>query len=262
MLNDLDINLTEEVLTQLDIEDALAADFGTLSLNAIPGTDDGEVMRLRALVKNKVMLMLVDSGSSHCFVSSTFLKKLGIQPIPAPPKTVKVANGEVLISDQMVPQLEWWIQGHTFSCDMRVLDIAAYDCILGYDWPKLNSPITHHWEHKTMEFMYKGQLVTIKGVNSNNLAVQELSADKLLKWDAGNDIWAFAIVKVLPDQAGPSVLEEIQEVLDEFKDAFTEPKELPPSRVYDHPIPITPGAIPVNSKPYRYSPSHKNEIER
>lgn len=90
----------------MDIEDALAADFGTLSLNAIPGTDDGEVMRLRALVKNKVMLMLVDSGSSHCFVSSTFLKKLGIQSIPAPPKTVKVANGEVLISDQMVPQLE------------------------------------------------------------------------------------------------------------------------------------------------------------
>lgn len=41
MLNDLDINLIEEVLTQLDIEDALAADFGTLSLNAIPGTDDG-----------------------------------------------------------------------------------------------------------------------------------------------------------------------------------------------------------------------------
>lgn len=113
-----------------------------------------------------------------------------------------------------------------------------------------------------MELMYKGQLVTIKGVNSNNLAVQELSADKLLKWDASNDIWAFAIVKVLPDQASPSVLEEIQEVLDEFKDVFAEPKELPPSRVYDHPIPITPGAIPVNSKPYRYSPSHKNEIER
>lgn len=92
ILNNLDIQLTEEVLTQLDIEDALAADFGTLSLNAIAGTDEGEVMRLRALVKNKVMLMLVDSGSSHCLVSSNFLQKVGIQPVPAPPKVVQVAR--------------------------------------------------------------------------------------------------------------------------------------------------------------------------
>lgn len=133
MLNDLDINLTEEVLTQLGMEDALAEEFGTLSLNVIAGTDEGEAMRLRALVKNKVMLMLVDSSSSHCFVSSTFLKKIGIQPVPTPPKIVKVANGEILISNTMVPQLECWIQGYTFSSDMRVLDLEAYDCILGYD---------------------------------------------------------------------------------------------------------------------------------
>lgn len=181
ILNDLDIQLIEEVLTQLDIEDALAADFGTLSLNTIAGTDEGEVMRLRALVNNNVMLMLVDSGSSHCFVSSIFLQKVGIQPVLAPPKVVQVANGEVLISDQVVPQLAWWIQGHTFTCDMRVLHLEAYDCILGYDWLKQNNPIIHHGEHKTMEFCHNGAQVTIQGVQTSNLAIQELSVDKLLK---------------------------------------------------------------------------------
>lgn len=72
-LNDLDVQLTEEVVKQLELEDALAAEFCTLSLNAVTGTDTGDSMKLRALVQNKVMLILVDSGSSHSFVSSAFL---------------------------------------------------------------------------------------------------------------------------------------------------------------------------------------------
>jgi hypothetical protein len=37
---------------------------------------------------------------------------------------------------------------------------------------------------------------------------------------------------------------------------------LPPIRTYDHSITLIPGAVPVNSRPYRYSPLHKDEIER
>ena len=43
---------------------------------------------------------------------------------------------------------------------------------------------------------------------------------------------------------------------------FQNPKTLPPQRVYDHAIPLVPGSIPINSKPYYYSPHHKNEIEK
>jgi hypothetical protein len=32
--------------------------------------------------------------------------------------------------------------------------------------------------------------------------------------------------------------------------------------VYDHYIPLLPGAVLVNFRPYRYSPFHKDEIER
>lgn len=73
VLNDLDTPLTDEVLNQLAIEDTLSEEFCTLSLNAISGTDKGEAMKLQAKVRNKTMIMLVDSGSSHSFVSSHFL---------------------------------------------------------------------------------------------------------------------------------------------------------------------------------------------
>lgn len=42
---------------------------------------------------------------------------------------------------------------------------------------------------------------------------------------------------------------------------FGEPHTLPPAWVYNHTIPLVLGAVNVNSRPYWYSPHHKDEIE-
>jgi len=50
--------------------------------------------------------------------------------------------------------------------------------------------------------------------------------------------------------------------LDKYQEIFQDPKKLPLERAYDHTILLLPMAIPVNAWPYRYSPLHKDEIER
>jgi hypothetical protein len=145
VLNDLDAELSEETLNQLEVEDTLDAEIGQLSLNAMAGTDIGDSMRIRALVHNKTMLILVDSGISHSFMSQGFLQQTGLQSQVVVPMSVKVANGQTLLSSQCVPASEWWSQGYTFHTGMRVLNIGAHDAILGYDWLKLHSPMVYHW---------------------------------------------------------------------------------------------------------------------
>ena len=81
----------------------ISTDFGQLSLKAISGTDAGEALKVRVLVKNQVMLTLVYRGSSHNFVSAESLDRVGITPVPTVPKQVRVANGEIMISDSYVP---------------------------------------------------------------------------------------------------------------------------------------------------------------
>jgi hypothetical protein len=71
--NDLNVELTDDTLNQLEADDILTVEMGQLSLNAMSGTDSGDSMRICALVHNKVMLILVDSGSSHNFVGPAFL---------------------------------------------------------------------------------------------------------------------------------------------------------------------------------------------
>jgi len=48
--NDLDMPLNDEILAQLELEDALTSEFCQLSLNALAGTAHGDAMKLQALV--------------------------------------------------------------------------------------------------------------------------------------------------------------------------------------------------------------------
>ena len=64
----------EQALELLD-EPVVLAICCQLSINALAGTEGGEMMRLRALVGNQVMLLLVDSGSTHTFVTRAFAER-------------------------------------------------------------------------------------------------------------------------------------------------------------------------------------------
>lgn len=92
-------------MNQLAIEDALANDFCQLSLNALSGSDNDNSMKLKSLVKDKVMLILLDSGSSHSFISSTFAELAKLPTVPIPARKVKLANGEWLTATAKVHQL-------------------------------------------------------------------------------------------------------------------------------------------------------------
>ncbi|KAB2625792.1 hypothetical protein D8674_017452 [Pyrus ussuriensis x Pyrus communis] len=57
-------------------------------------------------------------------------------------------------------------------------------------------------------------------------------------------------------------LQELHVPLEEFEVLFSTPSTLPPSRIHDHRIPLMEGSKPPNSKPYRYGPVQKTEIEK
>lgn len=95
-INDLDkVEITEDMLNQLAVEDVLTEDFCQLSINALTSVDTDNSIKLRSLVHNKVMLILVDSGNSHSFVSSNFVHLANLSIVLISPKQVKLANGDI-----------------------------------------------------------------------------------------------------------------------------------------------------------------------
>jgi hypothetical protein len=48
------------------------------------------------------------------------------------PPLVAFSGPSTLLSNTRVSELEWWAPGYSFYTDMRVLELEAYDTILGY----------------------------------------------------------------------------------------------------------------------------------
>lgn len=92
----------------------------TISDTVLSGASHLKTIQLRALIGNQVVLILIDSGSTHTFVDQALLDRVSV---PAQkmqkPMQVKVANEGLVDCTKFVPKLTWWIQGHSFSSAMQ-----------------------------------------------------------------------------------------------------------------------------------------------
>jgi hypothetical protein len=113
--------LSDEILQKLEQQDDQQAVCCQVSVHALSGTVGNQSMKVRAIVKKQVMLMLVDSESSTSFISDNMVQKLGLFVLPCESVTIKVANGASMVCNTMVKQLEWWANGHFYHTDMSVL---------------------------------------------------------------------------------------------------------------------------------------------
>jgi predicted aspartyl protease len=104
-----------------------------LSLHAISGRPLQKSIQLRALVQNQTLIILVDSGSSHTFLNSVVAQKLEVEATPIAPLSVRVVNGNILSCNYEVKDFSCWIQGHTLQMDVKIIDMGAYDLVLGMD---------------------------------------------------------------------------------------------------------------------------------
>jgi hypothetical protein len=111
--------------------------------------------------------ILLDSGSSHTFISSAVAAHCqSLQQLSTPLK-VQIANGQVLSCTPHIPAANWVIQGCQFTSDLKVLPLSFYDMILGLDWLEAHSPMEIHWAQKWIQFNHQGTSVQLVGILSD-----------------------------------------------------------------------------------------------
>lgn len=259
----LEMMQSSESDTGEDLAGDRAVDCCVLSREALEGGESPTTMRLHGWVQDREVLMLVDSGSSHSFVSAALADHLQGAQASRHPLSVRVVNGGQMRSVQEIPDCPWQTQGVGFHTSFKILPLGCYDAILGIDWLAAHSPMKVHWLQKTMAFEYQGKQVQLRGAQADTSTCQMISEDELnLLLQQSAVARVVQLCSLDAEQSTPPIPDAIAGLVEQYSMVFEEPQGLPPRRSFDHAIPLVPGAKPVNLRPYRHSPAQKDEVER
>jgi hypothetical protein len=88
--------------------------FMVLHIAAISGEVAPKTLKIKGVIQGMEMLILIDSGSSHSFISDHVAAELVGVTAATTPIQVKVANGGILQSVSEMFNAEWFIQEHQF----------------------------------------------------------------------------------------------------------------------------------------------------
>jgi hypothetical protein len=119
------------------------------------------------------------------------------------------------------------------------------------------------WVGKRMAFWDSGKMVVLTGLWSPTDSCKEVDPRVLVNMLQQAMVANVVQIQQLEEatDTDATIPTEILQILTEFAEVFAEPSGVPPTRPFDHAIPLVPGAKPVNLRPYHYSPAQKDEIE-
>jgi hypothetical protein len=231
--------LSESGVTTYGPVDATAF---VVSLHALAGIKTPKTMLLPVTINGERLTALVDTGSTHNFLSGAAMRRLALPPSGTDTLSVTVANGDRLACQGVARQVPILIGDEHFSIDCVGIDLGYYDFILGVDFLSTLGPIL--WDFDALSLIFwrgGGRRVQWTGIGGTTPTTPQLQ------------LMAAAL-----DEAHPLLADFLQQHID----IFDEPQGLPPARPCDHRIHLLPDTAPVAVRPYRYPQLQKDELER
>jgi len=135
--------------------------------DSLPDQSKRRTMKLYGNIGNNEILILVDSGSVASFVSSKLAAQLQLPSVPCQQTNFIAADGSPMSCTRQVQNIQWSVQGHTFTSTVGILPLKCFDMIIGEDWLEECSPMWVHWSKKIMKFTYQGKRIELQGVKQH-----------------------------------------------------------------------------------------------
>ena len=205
-----------------------------ISLSAITGIRAPATMQLRVRCGGQDLVALLDSGSTHNFISGAAASRTGLAFGDSKGAHVVVANGDRVACRGLARRLPIQVGGEEFYIDCYSIPLDAYDMVLGISWLTTLGPILWDFEGCRMAFHRRGRRVLWTGMGAPS-AVPSLPRH------------LHSLVAAKESEA-----DLLERLLASFDDVFAPPIGLPPARPCDHQIHLKVGTDPVAVRPYRY----------
>lgn len=211
------------------------------------------LFRLPAKLAKRSCEILLDSGASSCFLSSTFVKRGNLTARPCEPAKIIFADGNSQVSTHScTAELE--LCGTKDKVTFRVID-SNHDAILGLPWFKSANPVIN-WSTGTVSLNPATATSTTAEQESSQTTsprIELVSAIELSELDPQDECFLLAVKQQDVTPSG-----EAADLIKEFADVFEEPTGIP-SGTTKHAINLT-GEMSARVT-YRMSTAELDELK-
>ncbi|XP_043720970.1 uncharacterized protein LOC122668475 [Telopea speciosissima] len=203
---------------------------------------------------------LFDTGATHSFVSSSFMKRMGITPKSlASGLALSTPIGLTIELDIVYEPCPIRIAAREMITHLIQLDMTDFDVILGMDWLAAYKPNVLCAKKKIV-FQPRGEqgfiFVGDKKKQSTKTVISALQMKKLLS--KGCQGYFISVMDTETKVRPMSKIPIVREFPDVFPDDLTSP---PSARETEFIVDLLPGAAPVSKASYRMAPRELKELQ-
>lgn len=164
----LELELDEAHFAQLD-----------LPLFSVGGLSRPKTMKLCGKLGIHTMVIMVDSGASHNFVSTQLVEALGLMVEPTSPFFVRLGDGHRLKSSGVCRKMRLDLGTMEVTGEFYIFPLSGVDVILGVAWLETLGEVKVDWGKLTMKIQRPNGEVTLAGDPS--LVKQQIASRSILK---------------------------------------------------------------------------------
>lgn len=238
-----------------------------------------ELLRFRGRIDGHDAVFLIDSGSTHDFISAEFVRRHGVKThVVDEHFSVTLADGRTTAETRRcTAPLKVTISNESEQQSFTVFSLMKYDAILGRPWLTKNNPQINYQTNEVKigskePWTARVPTESLREQPASGIEVNLISGKQarhaLRKGDDGFLAWVTAKDPMegrTVDNTDRNNQErmELFALLEEYKDVFPDelPAALPPRRSIDHRIEILPGSRPPARPPFRLSKPLLDELQ-
>ena len=134
-----------------------------VSMFALGGITGPRTMKLRGRITELKVVVMVDSGASHCFINQIAIDKLGLHVTSTGKFGVRLGDGSSSISRGVCRDVKVWLRSTWVQVDCYVFPLGTVDLILGIFWLATLGEVRSNWAELGMKFKKEGEWVILQG---------------------------------------------------------------------------------------------------
>jgi hypothetical protein len=129
----------------------------TISCNALARINTPQTLKIEGYIKNKKVIVLIDSGSTHNFIHYKLAKALNCFVYPAPEFQVMIADGGTINCSGKCNKINLTMGEYVMNSPMISIPMGGADVVLGIQWLQSLGTMAFNFQELFMKFSLEGK---------------------------------------------------------------------------------------------------------